>query len=141
MNSLSWMIYLADVTQGVGIATLLSSCAAVVCGGIATIVYLTHRFEEPSTYRCDTTEEKDAKIARWNDSKAFAGKLATRLLIGGACLALVTSLIPSSTTIYAIAASEMGEDVLKTPTATKAMKALDAWLDRQIAGEKAEASK
>lgn len=50
----------------------------------------------------------------------------------GLVLGLLLVFIPSSKTIYAIAASEMGEEVLASPTADKAHKALDAWLDDQI---------
>jgi len=39
---------------------------------------------------------------------------------------------PSRNTVYAIAASELGEEVLKSPVATKAGQALEAWLDAQI---------
>lgn len=39
---------------------------------------------------------------------------------------------PSKETVYAIAASEMGERALQTPLASKAGKALEAWLDKQI---------
>ncbi|WOF44326.1 hypothetical protein KNJ79_05185 [Sphingopyxis indica] len=41
-------------------------------------------------------------------------------------------LVPSKETFYAIAASEMGEQALKSPIMTKAGKALEQWLDKQL---------
>lgn len=49
-----------------------------------------------------------------------------------AAVLVSTNFIPSRDTFYAIAASEMGEQALKTPIATKAGKALEKWLDEQI---------
>lgn len=40
--------------------------------------------------------------------------------------------VPSADTVYAIAASELGGQALKTPLAGKAEKALESWLDTQI---------
>ena len=45
---------------------------------------------------------------------------------------LLTAAIPGKDTMYAIAASEMGEKILKTETAGKVQQALSAWLDAQI---------
>lgn len=51
----------------------------------------------------------------------------------GVLLGFGAALLPGRDTVYAIAASEMGEQALKTPLAGKAEKALEAWLDHQIA--------
>lgn len=40
--------------------------------------------------------------------------------------------MPSKDTVYAIAASEMGESVLKSETGSLATQALNAWLKKQI---------
>lgn len=51
----------------------------------------------------------------------------------------VACLIPSKTTMYAIAASEVGESIINNPsvqqTGGKAFKALDAWLDKQVSDD------
>lgn len=112
MNSLSWMLYLADVTESVGV--LLGLIAAVGIAGTSFAGFVAFAAEEP---------EIGKAIFKWGYSISLPA-------------ALICALIPSKTTIYAIAASEMGEEVIKSPTAGKAIKALDAWLDRQIEGEK-----
>ena len=48
---------------------------------------------------------------------------------------LIAAFCPSSETMYAIAASQSGEQVLKTPLANKAEKALEVWLDKQAANK------
>ena len=47
---------------------------------------------------------------------------------------MLSVVVPSQETIYAIAASETGETALKSDTGGKAVQALNAWLDRQIKG-------
>lgn len=49
---------------------------------------------------------------------------------------LVNVAMPSKNTVYAIAASELGEKVVASQLSAKAQKAIDAWLDRQISGGK-----
>jgi len=71
-----------------------------------------------------------------DDAKVVRVPYAKVMMVAFAA-AMLTVFTPSSSTIYAIAASEMGEEVLNSETASKAMQALDAWLDRQIGGEDA----
>lgn len=116
MNSLSWMIYAAGVSEAVQTLLAVAGGGVLIVGGLATLML---------------------QIEGYGDGP---GPIATAkkyvwlplLSIFLACL------IPSQITIYAIAASEMGESVANTPAAAKAMKALDVWLDRQIADAKGD---
>lgn len=105
MNSLSWLLYLADVASG------LKAVLIVVMVISLTIVF----------FWFFTTEESQKN-----------SKTAAKFMIGALVAAVIAAFLPSRETVYAIAASEMGEELLKTPTAAKATKALDAWLDKQI---------
>ena len=120
MNSLSWMLYAAEVGAsldnalfGIALTTAIAAGAGLTIAGI-----IAHTEGEPTDW-----------IWPW-------GK---RVLWIIAPCAIAAALIPSSTTIYAIAASEVGETVLDSETGGKAVEALDAWLDRQIAGETPDA--
>lgn len=113
MNSLSWMLYLADAANGVGV--LFAFLGSV---GLTATSFFGCGF-----YFGDGNHALAKTVLKWGYSISIPALF-------------VYALIPSKTTIYAIAASEMGEEVIKSPTAGKAMKALDAWLDRQIEGEK-----
>jgi len=131
MNELSWLIYAADVagslktvsTVGVvlGVASIATSIVVWQSNSDAQYIWST---DDKDKVLCSRATNRDAAIK--------AGRISAVVAI----VSLVFTIIsPSSNTIYAIAASEMGEEIITSPTATKAVKALDAWLDRQIAPE------
>lgn len=117
MNSLSWMIYLAELCGSVASACWLLVFAFMFALLVALIGYLLAWERPPEfTTRLISLCKKAAPVV---------------------CAAFVIGIVvPSKQTVYAIAASEMGEQVLKSPTLTKAQKALDAWLDKQISEQK-----
>ena len=117
MNSLSWMLYLADVVGSAGKLFGIIGFLGAAGFAFATLA---------SLGMMSDGEHEDAARC-----KTVAGWLA---VIGFPSL-LLSILAPSSDTIYAIAASEMGETALNSETGGKAVQALNAWLDRQIAGE------
>lgn len=104
MNNLSWLLYIADVIGNLGPAFVILGCVTIVVAFLALLI---------------TEGESGVK-----------GIIIS--IIVGVILLVTAAFIPSKETVYAIAASEMGEELLKTPTAAKATKALDSWLDKQI---------
>ena len=112
MNDLSWLLYLADVVGSLKTVCILG---AVACAMFWAIMLPFKYIEHDELYRPPL-----------------------RLPITLAVLALAASLTPSTSTVYAIAASEMGERALNTQTGGKAVEALNAWLDRQIADDSEE---
>jgi hypothetical protein len=104
-----WMLYLADVVSGLQVVlAILGGCA--LCSAAFGVLFAT--IEEEA----GRPEIKPA-------------------LLAGAALVIAAALLPSKTTLYAIAAVNVGETAIHTPTGDKALRALNAWLDRQIAGE------
>ncbi len=136
MNSLSWMIYGADVADSISHALTTGSILSGVGLLITTAVAATLKLGGPDIYSRDDADAQRAKHAKWDANAVLAVTVWKRLAVACASFALVASVIPSSKAIYAIAASEVGEQMLKSATVTKAQKALDAWLDRQIAPAK-----
>lgn len=129
MNELSWLIYLADVAgqaDGMAITGMIAATAVACFCVISWGVYAAMAAME--AYSDDAEREKCRAIA-----KGFLRpvKLAGTVLVVSA---VICALTPSKATLYAIAASEMGEQVLTSETGSKATQALNAWLDRQIAG-------
>lgn len=115
MNDLSWMLYWADVLPGMATVIGAMSFISLLLGGAgASIFFLV--------------------TAGDSDFDELRPKVAKRLWMLVACAVTLVAVqaIPSRDTFYAIAASEMGEEALKSPIATKAGKALEKWLDRQI---------
>lgn len=120
MNSLSWMIYLADVAGGLD--WLLTGLAVIaLIGGLIWVVV-----------GCCAASDDEFGPNGWKAWRRVGwAALLPSFLFG----VVAGSLIPSSETVYAIAASEVGETALNSDTGNKAVRALNAWLDRQIAGE------
>lgn len=128
MNNLSWLIYAADVSVGLSVILGISGFFATFSGAI-TLIWATFS-GEPYIYR---GEQREKRIAQHEATKATVKRRSPRLIAAGLSAWILVAVIPSKETVYAIAASEMGEEVLKSQTAGKAMQALNAWLDRQIA--------
>jgi hypothetical protein len=76
----------------------------------------------------DDCLSRDAEVAT-HKFRSWAIRFTPILAV---VFALLGGLTPSRETIYAIAASELGEEALKSSAATKAQQALNAWLDKQI---------
>lgn len=147
MNELSWLIYAADVAgtakalAGLGIASTALSSGVLCIVDLARYKGNNHRADcevwdaamadhvkYPSLYKKPASDRPDDKDAEpWRPWKVVKAPV----LAGIAC-AVFMCVFPSSGTLYAIAASEMGEHVIESETAGKAINALNAWLDRQI---------
>ena len=113
MNSLSWMFYLAGVVENLGNLLAVGSVISGLCSVFVCMYALI---------------EAEPKAFRW-----------LRLTLPTCALfAILAVFTPNKDTLYAIAASEVGEEVLKSPETTKARAALNAWLDKQIGDEKPE---
>lgn len=112
MNALSWLLYLADVAGTAKVVFSVGLIAAAFALLFASLFYGIES-EGPSVPL--------RAAARWWPAIALSFA--------------VVIITPSRETIYAIAASEMGEAALSSQTGGRAVEALNAWLDRQIAGQ------
>jgi hypothetical protein len=118
MNSLSWMIYLASVMESLD---NILTFAAVMSGLSIPFAFIAKNFADD--FLSKSAEDVTAA------AKARALRIMPIVLVA---IVILNALLPGKETIYAIAASEYGEDVLQTPEASKARAALNAWLDKQI---------
>lgn len=111
MNSLSWMLYGAEVignVQGLLIGlTVLGSGFVGICG----IIFLVSEGEE------DTRP----LVKRWLWAPVFTATLAT--------------LIPSSGTVYLIAASQAGEQIVTSPDAVEMLGDLKGIIKQRLEQE------
>lgn len=106
MNDLSLFLYAAGVIGNVTVL-LGISLSVLAFGFFGLLMYY--------------GIEKGTLCPHW-------GKLTAAIFV----LSLVTTLIPSKNTMYAIAASQMGEQAVKSQIGQKTLGALEAWLDKQI---------
>lgn len=136
MNDLSWLIYLAGTLPSLAWAVCVISFLSTIPLSIIVFLGLTRFLGD-----ADRVHKEDVHY-----NNAVKGELANPTLPAlsdkfsklwwAPCFTMflyfASFLVPPQETFYAIAASEMGEEIVKSETAGKAMKALDAWLDRQI---------
>lgn len=151
MNDLSKLLYFADLSESLSFALgwfVFFSILFLIGSGVFfgaqydlisdRIKALNNRNKPQSKWDLDgvTPEDLDTYLADLDKdmNKATRGvKLRTTLgLIVGIIFWIGAVALPTRDTVLAIAASEMGERALQTPTAGKAFKALDSWLDKQI---------
>ena len=122
MNSVSWFIYTAQVAGSLG---------SLFCFLGGSLMFLCMcRFVFPRVVNfMDDREKKDANfLPPLPVSRAFMGLAVGFLVIG--------NLMPEKKTMYAIAASQIGERVASSDAvqglAGDATKALQQWIKRQI---------
>lgn len=121
MNQLSWLLYLGNVAGNVGGLLTAIGLMALVWGVIQVFLY----WDTLAALRYHPEMAEKLKPGRRVLSVWLTGLLA-------AVLWMAAAMCPSQNTVYAIAASQMGEQALKTPMVGKASQALEAWLDKQI---------
>jgi hypothetical protein len=133
MNDLSWFLYLAGVAPN--IAGTLGFFAIIL--GIASIPAIGFRIA--AGFNCDLEDQRDVQILRLSKRLGFIVPILCVLL------AVVSALIPSKETFYLIAASEIGEQVVKDPrvqgVTNKSFQAIEAFLDEQITKAEKEKAK
>lgn len=111
MNSLSWLIYLAEVVDAFRV-TFMVLTAVSVLGSVALVVVAG-----------DQLFEERAKTAR---------KWWIRNIMAGFVLMTAAIILPSSRTFYMIAASEIGERAIASPEAKEMLGEIRATLMRQL---------
>ena len=130
MNSLSWLIYVANVAESLSgflaFITIVFALGAIpVC-----IVALVHMDEQPN-YR--QLSEPDLTLRRKRKVAAF--KLSCALFAAMTIVGITTSLIPNRQTVLLIAASEIGERVmthqLVQDVVDPSINLLQTWIQQQ----------
>lgn len=138
MNQLSWLLYLGNVAGNMGEFLIFAGILAVIAA-VGLFTYHWASFDALNT---------SIKAVMWRDEdKAVQIETLLKqykrmslsplfvLLFGFICW-FGAVLCPSSDTVYAIAASQVGENAMKTPIGLKAGQAIESWLDKQIASNK-----
>lgn len=123
MNSVSWFLYASDLVGKVS-----DFCFALLIAG-ASIAFFGVIFGPIISMVADDLDITWAQI-----------KSAIKLTFAvWCCAAVVYVLMPTKNTLYAIAASEVGEQVIKSESVqgitSDTTKALQQWIKRQIEPE------
>lgn len=122
MNSVSWFIYIAQVSNSTGQMFVALGIIGLVACALYTLIATTV-----------ASVDADDFNLRCPQARYFAGAI-TFLLIG--------NLMPARDTMFAIAASQVGEKIINSETvrgvADDATKALQQWIKKQIDPEKSK---
>lgn len=117
MNSVSWFIYIAQVSENMGRLLIFLGIIGTATSLLFFIVPRAIKFIEAGD---------DISVKPFKASVFALGVVA--LLLG--------NLMPERNTMYAIAASQVGEQIVKTEIASDATKALHQWIKKQIEPQK-----
>lgn len=116
MNSLSILIYLADVLPRLGVVGAVASVLMFGAGIIGTIIGRIVTWERYS--------QRDEEWAQTLNARKTIGDYAMKMLIAASIILPISILIPSQKTFYMIAASEIGESVVTSPEAKETFNEL-----------------
>lgn len=128
MNPLSKLLYFGNVAGNLGGFCVFLGIVLLITAVVTFIVHNVMTQEMIDKLRYNNDPEANKKVY----------KRATLPFWSGFCLFfaivvwVLAAFTPSSDTVYAIAASEMGQKALQTPLAGKAEQALESWLDSKI---------
>jgi hypothetical protein len=124
MNSVSWFLYFSDVVGNLRTLATFAMIATFLMWAVLNI----------------SVPVSDGDVLNWPDFKKWWSRGLFSLLI----CAFVVAVVPSQNTMYAIAASQIGEKIAVNgqvqEIASDATKALQSWIKTQIDPE-AERSK
>jgi len=98
MNSLSWMIYAAEVVGRMGDVSTFFSIGCAMAYPMSIVL---------TAYAIDMHDMTQESAQKWRRMPVIVGLIALPFAV----------LTPSSNTIYLIAASEAGETVIQSPEA------------------------
>ena len=106
MNNLSWFLYFADILENVSTTIIVFSTLTFLVATFAITIGLS---------------EQRSVI-----------KPGVQTVIGATLACFICAFIPSKNTMYAIAASELGESAIKSETGKKVEQALLNWIETQL---------
>jgi hypothetical protein len=120
MNSVSWFIYIAQVSNSLGIMFCVLGGTGLVISGLYALI---------------------ASAVASADKDEFVLKTpAVRYVVTSIAMLVVGNVMPERNTMYAIAASQVGEKLVASEAvrgvADDATKALHQWIKRQIEPDK-----
>jgi len=137
MNSLSWLLYWADIAPQLGGHLQITGTIIAIISLICLVIVVGCSFDAQSEiirYSDDSRYENQLKNSI--SYKTLAQRCRNWIIFTLFCattIAFVGNFIPSRQTFYLIAASETGEQVIKTPEFKKIHTILNKELDRLIA--------
>lgn len=117
MNSLSWLLYVADVLPTISGVLSFFCALSMLASTVAYFITMAYVAEVHG-------EEKEVVIK--------ANKITGRISLCSLFALLIALLIPSKETFYLIARSEAGEHIVESPRANELMNKINKVIDIQL---------
>lgn len=159
MNQLSWLIYWADAAPKLSTFVCITAFLLFVLSLLGTVLFFVSnaykqqvvaydttvatwyaadtstRGNRPSRYDDGYDLDSDARgwVSWWTNLRIFPFLAPLFFILWGGSF-----LVPSKDTFYLIAASQAGEQAIKTPEFLKVRNVLNKWLDDQMGNEPAK---
>lgn len=125
MNSLTWYIYLAEVFPNIVFSFVFAAIASVA------YIAMWAACNEDKYF-----EEKKEQVAFWNKQKATFRQIIMCITIPCCILFAITHIfLPGKKTMYLMAASELGEEVVLSEEATEIKNLLKEYLKKSLKDE------
>jgi hypothetical protein len=132
MNMLSWLLYVADVVSNISGFIIFG---AVVLFAFPVILWTAYAIRRSDWYDSPTYYK-----AR-NVPVPTQPKHTVKYIFGAVVCSLIAVALPSKTTIYLIAASELGEKVITGPDSQKTLTLLQQRIQRYLESDLANSVK
>lgn len=130
MNNLSWLIYLASLSDSASSFFSFLAFVSTVFAAVGLVLSLMW------TDGASGFGNKELYLKGYEEMRKRGKALIPRGLLGILIFGGIAVVLPGKNTIYAIAASEIGERMVKSDQvqdiASDATKALQQWIKRQI---------
>lgn len=124
MNTLSWFLYLADALHNVKVVLILA---------IVAYVFLTIGIIIIKSMGIDFTYDSTEKKMKIDSLKEFINSyVGIKQSIAIIFVALMAASIPSQRTIYLIAASEFGQNVVESKVGEDLYQKINRYLEIQL---------
>jgi hypothetical protein len=137
MNSLSWLIYWADIVHGLTVVFIIIGITGVVVALFLWIDGASKRDNVPRDHWYSSKKEKAAdqerQVAHPMYQLGHRQQYVAYAVLPATCLFFLLAVaIPSSKAIYMIAASEMGEETYKQFVDSDLYKSLKKILENEL---------
>lgn len=139
MNYLSWILYWADIAPQLARHLQVTGILLSILGLVCLIISIFSIFDAQNAITRYSDEDNcENKLKNALKYQILAKSCRNWIILTLFCttlIAFIGNFIPSKQTFYLIAASETGEQVIKTPEFKKIHTILNKELDRLIAGK------
>lgn len=127
MNELLWLVYASDIARNV---VFLLMFVLIISVAVFCLIWMVSSDDGPRGYHSDEENKKR------RDAQAICYGRMKKLGLCACVTAVLLAFMPSPRTLNAVIAARAGQLMLQTNLGQKSVQAIEAVLDKVIAGAK-----